>query len=69
VNKCVSIIHELVPEYQPMGQYAKIKLEASETLAVSISDKLKKAKIYHQGKLKTQTKSADRDDSNSLIKI
>ncbi len=25
VTECVSVIHNLVPEYQPMGQYAKVK--------------------------------------------
>ncbi len=27
VTECVSILHDLVPEYQPMGQYAKVKYE------------------------------------------
>jgi FlaA1/EpsC-like NDP-sugar epimerase len=25
VNECVSVLHNLVPEYQPMGKYAKVK--------------------------------------------
>jgi FlaA1/EpsC-like NDP-sugar epimerase len=25
VIECVSALHDLVPEYQPMGQYAKVK--------------------------------------------
>ncbi|AFY94333.1 polysaccharide biosynthesis protein [Chamaesiphon minutus] len=28
VTECVSVLHDLVPEYQPMGQYAKVKYEA-----------------------------------------
>jgi FlaA1/EpsC-like NDP-sugar epimerase len=28
VTECVSALHHLVPEYQPMGQYAKVKYEA-----------------------------------------
>jgi FlaA1/EpsC-like NDP-sugar epimerase len=28
VTECVSALHRLVPEYQPMGQYAKVKYEA-----------------------------------------
>jgi FlaA1/EpsC-like NDP-sugar epimerase len=28
VTACVSVLHDLVPEYQPMGQYAKVKYEA-----------------------------------------
>jgi FlaA1/EpsC-like NDP-sugar epimerase len=28
VTECVSALHNLVPEYQPMGQYAKVKYEA-----------------------------------------
>jgi FlaA1/EpsC-like NDP-sugar epimerase len=27
VTECVSVLHDLVPEYQPMGQYAKVKYE------------------------------------------
>jgi FlaA1/EpsC-like NDP-sugar epimerase len=51
VTECVSVLHKLVPEYQPMGQYAKVK---SETLAVSmaasIGDKLRKSEIYQEGR-------------------
>lgn len=51
VNECVAVLHKLVPEYQPMGQYAKAK---SETLAVSmaasIGDKLRKSEIYQEGR-------------------
>jgi FlaA1/EpsC-like NDP-sugar epimerase len=32
VNECVSALHELVPEYQPMGQYAKVDYEVMATL-------------------------------------
>ena len=28
VTECVAALHELVPEYQPMGQYARVKCEA-----------------------------------------
>jgi FlaA1/EpsC-like NDP-sugar epimerase len=28
VTECVSALHNLVPEYQPMGQYARVKYEA-----------------------------------------
>ena len=28
VTECVSVLNRLVPEYQPMGQYAKVKYEA-----------------------------------------
>jgi FlaA1/EpsC-like NDP-sugar epimerase len=51
VTECVSVLHNLVPEYQPMGQYAKAK---SETLAVSmaasIGDKLRKSEIHQEGR-------------------
>jgi FlaA1/EpsC-like NDP-sugar epimerase len=51
VNECVSVLHTLVPEYQPMGQYAKVKSETlAVSMAVSISDKLRKSEIYHEGK-------------------
>jgi FlaA1/EpsC-like NDP-sugar epimerase len=53
VNACVSVLHDLVPEYQPMGQYAKVKSEAlAVSMAVSISDKLRKSEIYQQGRKK-----------------
>ena len=34
VTECVAALHLLVPEYQPMGQYAKVKYEILEVLAV-----------------------------------
>jgi FlaA1/EpsC-like NDP-sugar epimerase len=54
VTQCVSILHDLVPEYQPMGQYAKkVNSEAlAVSMAVSISDKLRKSEIYQQGREK-----------------
>jgi FlaA1/EpsC-like NDP-sugar epimerase len=51
VNECVSVLHNLVPEYQPMGQYAKVKSETlAVSMAVSISDKLRKSEIYQEGR-------------------
>ncbi len=50
VSECVSVLHTLVPEYQPMGQYAKVK--SNEGLAVSISEKLRKSEIYQEGRKK-----------------
>jgi FlaA1/EpsC-like NDP-sugar epimerase len=51
VSACVSILHDLVPEYQPMGQYAKVKTEAvAVSMAASISDKLRKSEIYQEGR-------------------
>jgi hypothetical protein len=46
------VLHELVPEYQPMGQYAKVKSDPAlaVSMAASISDKLRKSEIYQQGK-------------------
>jgi FlaA1/EpsC-like NDP-sugar epimerase len=56
VTECVSVLHSLVPEYQPMGQYAKVK---SETLALSmvasIGDKLRKSEIYQEGRKQLAT--------------
>jgi FlaA1/EpsC-like NDP-sugar epimerase len=54
VTECVSVLHNLVPEYQPMGQYAKVKSEAvSVSIAASISDKLRKSEIYQENRKKT----------------
>jgi FlaA1/EpsC-like NDP-sugar epimerase len=50
VTECVAVLHELVPEYQPMGQYAKVK--SHEGLALSISDKLRKSEVYREGSKK-----------------
>jgi FlaA1/EpsC-like NDP-sugar epimerase len=54
VNECVSILHNLVPEYQPMGQYAKVKSDGAlaVSMAASISDKLRKSEIHQQGRQK-----------------
>jgi FlaA1/EpsC-like NDP-sugar epimerase len=53
VNECVSVLHNLVPEYQPMGQYAKVKSEAAAvSIAASISDKLRKSDIYQESRKK-----------------
>jgi FlaA1/EpsC-like NDP-sugar epimerase len=53
VDRCVSVLHDLVPEYQPMGQYAKVKSEAvALSMAASISDKLRKSGIHQEGKNK-----------------
>jgi FlaA1/EpsC-like NDP-sugar epimerase len=51
VNACVSVLHDLVPEYQPMGQYAKVKSDPALALsmAASISDKLRKSGIHQDG--------------------
>jgi FlaA1/EpsC-like NDP-sugar epimerase len=58
VDRCVSVLHDLVPEYQPMGQYAKVKSEAvALSMAASISDKLRKSGI-HQERRKNVTNSA-----------
>ncbi len=57
VSDCVSVLHDLVPEYQPMGPYVKVKSEASEALAVSISDKLQKSAIHQRGKRGIRKKS------------
>jgi FlaA1/EpsC-like NDP-sugar epimerase len=49
VTECVAVLHDLVPEYQPMGQYAKVKSEAlAVSMVVSISDKLRKSEIYQE---------------------
>ncbi len=50
VTECVTVLHKLVPEYQPMGQYAKVK--SQEGLALSISDKLRKSEVYREGSKK-----------------
>jgi FlaA1/EpsC-like NDP-sugar epimerase len=52
VTECVSVLHDLVPEYQPMGQYAKVKSDPAlaVSMAASISDKLRKSEIYQQGR-------------------
>jgi FlaA1/EpsC-like NDP-sugar epimerase len=51
VTECVSVLHNLVPEYQPMGQYAKVKSEVlAVSMAVSIGDKLRKSEIYQEGR-------------------
>ncbi len=50
VTECVTVLHQLVPEYQPMGQYAKVK--SQEGLALSISDKLRKSEVYREGSKK-----------------
>jgi FlaA1/EpsC-like NDP-sugar epimerase len=50
VNECVAVLHKLVPEYQPMGQYAQVK--SDEGLAVSISEKLRKSEIYREERKK-----------------
>jgi FlaA1/EpsC-like NDP-sugar epimerase len=51
VTECVAVLHDLVPEYQPMGQYAKVKSEAvAVSMVVSISDKLRKSEIYQEGR-------------------
>ncbi len=34
VAECVSVLRNLVPEYQPMGQYAKVKARQLEQLAI-----------------------------------
>ena len=53
VNQCVSVLHNLVPEYQPMGQYAKVKSEAvAVSMAASISDKLRKSGIHQDSRKK-----------------
>lgn len=59
VDNCVSILQELVPEYQPMGQYAKINTAASEALAASISDRLKKAELYQLSRQQLQKNSVN----------
>ena len=56
VNECVSVLYDLVPEYQPMGQYAKSKAEAiSVSMVASISDKLRKSEIYQEGRKKVSS--------------
>jgi FlaA1/EpsC-like NDP-sugar epimerase len=56
VTECVSVLHDLVPEYQPMGQYAKVKSEAvAVSMAVSISDKLRRSGIHQEGRKKASS--------------
>jgi FlaA1/EpsC-like NDP-sugar epimerase len=51
VTECVSVLHKLVPEYQPMGQYAKVKSETlALSMAASIGDKLRKSEVYQEGR-------------------
>jgi FlaA1/EpsC-like NDP-sugar epimerase len=54
VNDCVAVLHDLVPEYQPTGQYAKVKSDPAlaVSMAASISDKLRKSEIYQQSQKK-----------------
>ncbi len=67
VTECVSVLHNLVPEYQPMGQYAKVKSETlALSMAASIGDKLRKSEIYQEGRKQLAngtipTKSQSRD--------
>jgi FlaA1/EpsC-like NDP-sugar epimerase len=54
VTECVSVLHNLVPEYQPMGQYAKVKSDAvAVSMVASISDKLRKSEIHQEGRKKS----------------
>jgi FlaA1/EpsC-like NDP-sugar epimerase len=51
VTECVAVLHNLVPEYQPMGQYAKVKSETlALSMAASIGDKLRKSEVYQEGR-------------------
>ncbi len=53
VNACVSVLHNLVPEYQPMGQYAKVKSDAvAVSVAASISNKLQRSEVHQEGRKK-----------------
>ncbi|WP_310482372.1 nucleoside-diphosphate sugar epimerase/dehydratase [Chamaesiphon sp. VAR_48_metabat_403] len=53
VNACVAVLHNLVPEYQPMGQYAKVKSEAvAVSVAASISNKLRRSEVHQEGRKK-----------------
>ncbi len=62
VNECVSVLHNLVPEYQPMGQYAKVKSETlAVSMAVSIGDKLRKSEIHQEGRKQLATSIAQID--------
>ncbi len=59
VNECVAVLHELVPEYQPMGQYAKAKSDAvAVSMAMSISSKLRKSEIHYEGRKYVANSSA-----------
>ncbi len=59
VTACVSVLHDLVPGYQPTGQYAKVKSDAiAVSMVASISDKLRKSEIHQEGRKKM---------SNSMI--
>ena len=54
VTDCVAVLHDLVPEYQPTGQYAKVKSDPATagSIAASIGDKLRKSELYQQGQKK-----------------
>jgi FlaA1/EpsC-like NDP-sugar epimerase len=53
VTACVSVLHDLVPGYQPTGQYAKVKSDAvAVSMVASISDKLRKSEIHQEGRKK-----------------
>jgi FlaA1/EpsC-like NDP-sugar epimerase len=53
VNACVSVLHNLVPEYQPMGQYAKVKSDVvAVSVAASISNKLRRSEVHQEGRKK-----------------
>jgi FlaA1/EpsC-like NDP-sugar epimerase len=59
VTACVSVLHDLVPGYQPTGQYAKVKSDAiAVSMVASISDKLRKSEIHQESRKKM---------SNSMI--
>ncbi|WP_310489824.1 nucleoside-diphosphate sugar epimerase/dehydratase [Chamaesiphon sp. VAR_69_metabat_338] len=68
VTECVAVLHNLVPEYQPMGQYAKVKSETlALSMAASIGDKLRKSEVYQEGRkqfangtIPAKSKSRDR---------
>ena len=53
VTACVAVLHDLVPGYQPTGQYAKVKSDAvAVSMVASISDKLRKSEIHQEGRKK-----------------
>ena len=56
VTACVAVLHDLVPGYQPTGQYAKVKADPAfaVSMAASISDKLRKSEIYQQSQKKIE---------------
>jgi hypothetical protein len=42
-----------VPEYQPMGQYAKVKSDVvAVSVAASISNKLRRSEVHQEGRKK-----------------